>query len=59
MKKSKLLGIINFFIIFLVFFIADQFIKVKNNLVKGAVIGLMIGILLYLYPKLLDKKCNL
>ncbi|KOR27008.1 hypothetical protein ND00_01870 [Clostridium sp. L74] len=56
MKRSKLLGIINFFIVFLVFFIAYKVLKIKNNIINSALIGLSIGILIYLYPKLLDRK---
>ncbi|MGO5066212.1 hypothetical protein [Clostridium sp. LCP25S3_F8] len=56
MKRSKLLGIINFFIVFLVFFIAYKVLKIKTNIINSALIGLSVGILIYLYPKLLDRK---
>jgi hypothetical protein len=58
MKKNKLFALINFIIIFSTFFISFQIIKLKNSIINYILISAVNGILLYLYPKLFDKRIN-
>ncbi|AJE13464.1 hypothetical protein EXQ31_13495 [Clostridium botulinum] len=59
MKESKLFALINFIIIFLTFFIGFEVVKLKSNTINYILISIINGVLLYLYPKLFDKKTNL
>jgi len=56
MKREKLFALINFIIIFLTFFIGFEVIKLEGNIINYALIGIIVGGLLYLYPKLFDNK---
>jgi len=56
MKKNKLFALLNFLIIFLMFFIGFEVIKLKSNLINYIIIAILNGWLLYLYPKLFDNK---
>ncbi len=56
MKREKLLALINFIIIFLTFFIGFQVIKLEETAINYILISVVVGILLYLYPKLFNKK---
>ncbi|MBO0577371.1 hypothetical protein [Clostridium botulinum] len=56
MKESKLFALINFIIIFLTFFIGFEVVKLKSNTINYILISIINGVLLYLYPKLFDKK---
>ncbi|MBY6773676.1 hypothetical protein FDC64_11345 [Clostridium botulinum] len=58
MKESKLFALINFIIIFLTFFIGFEVVKLKSNTINYILISIINGVLLYLYPKLFDKKTN-
>lgn len=56
MKREKLLPLINFIIIFLTFFIGFEVIKLEGSIINYILISIIIGGLLYLYPKLFDNK---
>lgn len=58
MKESKLFALINFIIIFLTFFMGFEVVKLKSNTINYILISIVNGVLLYLYPKLFDKKTN-
>ncbi|GAA0116218.1 hypothetical protein [Clostridium senegalense] len=56
MKREKLSALINIIIIFLTFFIGFEVIKLEGNIINYALIGIIVGGLLYLYPKLFNNK---
>ena len=56
MKREKLFALINFIIIFLAFFIGFKVIKLEGSTINYILISIIIGVLLYLYPKLFDNK---
>ena len=47
MKKERLLGIMNFIVIFLVFFTGFQIIKLKGGIISYAILSMISGCILY------------
>ncbi|CAB1262733.1 conserved hypothetical protein [Clostridiaceae bacterium BL-3] len=46
----------NFIVIFVVLFIGFQIIKLKGNMINCIIVSVIIGCILYIYPKLFDKN---